>query len=233
MNKVVSFKKEIIFKTNIDEITSIALEHSIKPFDGQLISGSFLVNGEYRITDTSLNTEVFHYELPFDITLDEKYCLDDVCVDIDDFYYEIVNENVLAIYIEVVIDGLKEREIIEEHIVSQDFVVDHILDDMEEDMGILDDVDEDILEERDEDMDEVKEEVKKKDMVSNMSIFDMVGDKETYMTYKVYIIRDGDSIEGVMQRYGVTREELGFYNDLNDVKIGDKLIIPSIYHEQN
>ena len=61
------------------------------------------------------------------------------------------------------------------------------------------------------------------------SIFpDTVESNETYTTYKVYIIRENDTIEMIMQNYGITRDLLEQYNDLNEIKIGDKLIIPSI-----
>ena len=47
-----------------------------------------------------------------------------------------------------------------------------------------------------------------------------------YTTYRVYILREDDHLETVMQKYGVTREQLEEYNQLGDLKIGDKLIIP-------
>ena len=54
-------------------------------------------------------------------------------------------------------------------------------------------------------------------------------DSEVYVTYNVYIIRDGDSIEKIIEKYGVTEEELKKYNDLNNLQLGDKLIIPALY----
>ena len=73
MKKIIPFKKEIIFKTNLAEITSISLEHSLKKQGDHLIAGSFSLNGEYKITDTSTNTEVFSYDLPFDIHIDDGF----------------------------------------------------------------------------------------------------------------------------------------------------------------
>ena len=35
-----------------------------------------------------------------------------------------------------------------------------------------------------------------------------------------------DTIESIMSKYNITREELSEYNELQEVKIGDKLIIP-------
>ena len=52
---------------------------------------------------------------------------------------------------------------------------------------------------------------------------------ETYSTYKVCIIKENDTIESILLKYNITREVLEQYNDVSDIKIGDKLIIPAIY----
>ena len=65
------------------------------------------------------------------------------------------------------------------------------------------------------------------------SLFGTMDESETYMTYRVYIIREGDSIDNILARYEITKEELASYNDLNDIKLGDKLIIPAIYHAKS
>ena len=88
MKKIVPFKKEITFQTNVSEITSISLEHNLHLSDNNLITGNFNISGEYKIADTSVSTEIFNFELPFDINVDEKYDLANLVVDIDDFYYE-------------------------------------------------------------------------------------------------------------------------------------------------
>ena len=46
-------------------------------------------------------------------------------------------------------------------------------------------------------------------------------------------ITKSDTIESIVINYGITRELLEQYNDISDVKIGDKLIIPSIFNEKN
>ena len=95
MDKIIPFKKDIIFKTNLSEITSISLEHNLNKEGISEISGNFVISGQYKIADTSVDVEDFSYELPFSINLDEKYILDKAEIDIDDFYYEIVNDSVL------------------------------------------------------------------------------------------------------------------------------------------
>lgn len=236
MKKIIPFKKEIIFKTNLAEITSISLEHSLKKQGEHLIAGTFSLNGEYKITDTSTNTETFSYDLPFDIHIDEHYLLDHCIVDIDDFYYEIVNENVLAVSIDVKVDKLEEKPLMEEKPTMeerQEPIFEQITPIKEE---TLEEVKEKLeKEEREEVTVKVEEKEEKIEAIdtTRTSLFGNMDESETYMTYRVYIIREGDSIDNILTRYGITKEELASYNDLSDVKLGDKLIIPAIYHAES
>ena len=107
MKKIIPFKKDIIFNTSLSEITSISLEHTLK-IDDQLVTGNFILSGEYKIADDSINIEKFSYDLPFNINFDDKYKLTKAVVDINDFYYEIINENILSINIEAFVDNVEE-----------------------------------------------------------------------------------------------------------------------------
>ena len=49
---------------------------------------------------------------------------------------------------------------------------------------------------------------------------------ETYATYSVYILREDDNLEEVIAKYKTNREILAEYNDLDNLKVGSKLIIP-------
>ena len=51
--------------------------------------------------------------------------------------------------------------------------------------------------------------------------------EETFTTYSVYIFRREDTLDKVLDKYKITREELCEYNDLDNLEIGSKLIIPS------
>ena len=51
---------------------------------------------------------------------------------------------------------------------------------------------------------------------------------ETYSTYSVYILREDDNLEEVMAKYNTNREVLSEYNDLDNLKVGAKLIIPTM-----
>ena len=53
-----------------------------------------------------------------------------------------------------------------------------------------------------------------------------VNTEEVYSSYSVYIVREGDTIEQILSKYEITKEILEDYNDLTEIKLGDKIIIP-------
>lgn len=228
MKKTVPFKRDLTFKTNLSEITSISLEHTLHKEDNNLITGKFILTGDYKIADSSINTESFNFELPFDINIDDKYITDNVFIDIDDFYYEIVDSKILSINIDVLIDKLEEKPLIKEIIEQPEMVLD-----IEEENDDMDEEKIDIKEERcveDEfPFKEIEEKVPVSEEIDSKSIFDNFSDtKENYATYRVYIVRENDTIDTIIQKYSMTREELEMYNDLSEIKMGDKLILPNI-----
>lgn len=231
MKKIVPFKKDMLFNSNVSEITSISLEHDLKVQEGNTIGGNFIINGEYKMSDSSFNTEPFNFELPCNINLDERYILDNVIVDIDDFYYEVVNSNILEVNIDVLIDKLDEKEL-EENILNEIKMPSAEMPELEEvreestmEEEINDVVENDNLSDRC---------IEEEDLSSVTSIFDNFNDDlETYQAYKVYIVREGDTLENIIQKYGVSKEYLEQYNDLNEINLGDKIIIPDFKHEKD
>ena len=245
MKKLVPFKKEIIFKSNLSEITSISLEHSLNITDEHLISGEFIISGDYRMNDDSINTEDFLFNIPFDIHMDEKYILERATIDINDFYYEIINSKVLEVNIEVSIDKLEEKSLMEDlEEIEVELVDEPIVEYDLNDHRCVEEVDVNMQEEIKEgiyEMENMKDEIKEQkgekiadhrciedEKIEVKSLFDNVTGEEEYATYKVCIVRDGDSMESIMMRYSVSKEQMELYNDLSDIKIGDKLIIPSV-----
>ena len=191
MKKIVPFKKELFFKDNIAEVTSISLEHSLHKENNNII-GEFYINGEYKVTNVSNSVDLFDFNIPFEITLDEKYDTKNAVVDIDDFYYEIFDSNVLLINVEVRIDKLEEiREII----------------DFEEEPMIFK-----------EEIKKVKEYFPEEEEIKTTN--------SEYVTYKVYIVKENDTLETILETYKVDKEELSKYNVLDSIKLGDKIIIP-------
>lgn len=226
MKKTVPFKRDLTFKTNLSEITSISLEHTLHMEKNNLITGKFILTGDYKIADSSTNTEKFNFELPFDINIDDKYITDNVFVDIDDFYYEIVDSKILSINIDVLIDKLEEKPLIKEIIEQPEMVLDI---ESEEEKVDIEKVEEERCIEDEFPFKEIEEKVPVSEEIDNKSIFDNFSSAvENYSTYRVYIVRENDTIDTITQKYSMTREELEMYNDLSEIKMGDKLILPSI-----
>lgn len=220
MRKIIPFKKEIKFDNNLYEITSISLEHTLHR-DDRNIEGSFIISGEYRITESSSNTLEFYYDLPFAIDIDDKYNIDNVDIDINDFYYEILDNKYLVINIEVKLDHIEE--ILMER--KEDVM------DINETEEVPACVEEDIIEPEEERVfkeQTIKEEKSKEIKIEEVKSLFSNMDNDNYVTYKVYIVRETDSIESIINKYQVTKEDIELYNDISEIKIGDKIIIPYV-----
>ena len=50
---------------------------------------------------------------------------------------------------------------------------------------------------------------------------------ETFSSYSVYIIRENETVQSLIEKYKTTKEELENYNDLSNITIGSKIIIPT------
>lgn len=206
MKKIIPIKKQLEFKTNINEITSISLENTLHN-NNKIIQGDLIVSGTYKITEQSVNTEKFEHKIPVDIEIDEKYVINEATIDIYDFYYEIVNNNTLEINIEIIIDNIVEKpeekkedpmEIKEERCIEQEGTKE--------------------IEEKEE---------KKEQEEQNKTIFDTIlDDEEDNSTYYIYIVRENDTLETIMTKYNISKEKLEEYNNLEEIKLGDKIIIP-------
>lgn len=229
MKNIIPFKKDVIFKTNLSEITSISLENTLNLKD-DTISGDFIISGDYKVSDKSTSVEPFELNIPFEIVLDDRFDTKKATIDIDDFYYEIENNNVLSISIDVLVDHLSEKPIVELEDLVDVTPVRVVLDSEEDNMeneNIF--MEESNIEERCIEPEELP--VKKEDMEEKInSLFSSNSfDSERYVTYNIFIIRDGDTLDSIMEKYNITKEELEKYNDLSNLQLGDKLIIPNSY----
>lgn len=254
MKQIIPFVKDISFNTRVSEITSIALEHNLQMENGDSLVGSFEVSGNYKINDVSVNEENFNYDIPFDITLDDKYDATKVTIDIDDFYYEIINDAILRVHIDVLADNLvyapkeePKEEIREENVlepvVKEEILIEEALTDEKSERG------EEVPEEREmpklsdqiiEMPEEVKEEIKEipraqeniTEEIKNSLAANFLADDEKYVTYKVHIVRENETIETIKETYNVTIEEIEKYNAIDNIMIGTKLLIPTSSNEQ-
>ena len=253
MKQIIPFKKELLFKTKVSEITSISLEHTLSLKDDDLISGEFHITGDYKMTEGSINREKFNFKLPFDIALDSRYNIDTIIIDIDNFYYEIVNNEALQVNIDVYVEGEK----IEEAIIEKEEVLEPTKYEEEkiEAFSTSKEEREEVVDDRkqlDKIKDLFKEEYKPAVEVSKpepiilnlektskveentdleFNLASNIDTNETYATYYVYIVKEEDNLEKILERYSVTKENVAYYNDLDNVKPGTKLIIPSNCNE--
>lgn len=232
MKKIISFKKELLFKTKVCEITSISLEHIIKTQDDDLISGEFLINGEYKMTEGSINREKYDFKLPFDIALNSNYDTQSIRLDIDDFHYEILNNEILKVNIDLLIEG-NEKEILPEPI--KELKKEELFDE-EERKNIMKEEIENEFENIENSVlnveNNIKEVISNDDIVNNnininTNIFDNINENETYSTYYVYIVKEDDTIDKILDKYGITKEDLENYNNIESIKPFDKIVIPT------
>jgi len=205
MKQIVPFTKNISFDTNVDEVTSISLDKRDLETKDNNISGVFDLYLEYKENDVSVDTLKYNTSIPFDINIGDRYILDNVKVDIDDFYYDI-DGNDVVLHIDVLVDNLEEDDrVIEEKVpIHVEEVIDKI-DDRE------------VFEEENEIIEDV-----------TFPIYETFDPKsETYVTYNVHIVREDDTIDSICNKYGVTKEDLSNYNDISTIKMGDKLVVPT------
>ncbi|MDD6879614.1 MAG: LysM peptidoglycan-binding domain-containing protein [bacterium] len=246
MRKMVPFTKEIKFKTMISKITSISLEHTLSVDDNNTISGYFILEGSYKMTQASQIDEEFSYKIPVEIQIDDKYDTKDIILDIDDFTYEVLNEETLKLNISLCIDKLEEKEEIlkigeiedeKDEILKIDETEDEKKLGGERAVEILDNLFMDTSESIDlqipkkneqENVDNEEQSTSSLDDNNTVgSLFSSFKDNiETFKAYSVYIVKESDTIDSIMKKYGVDKEMLEEYNNLSEINIGSKIIIP-------
>ncbi len=251
MKQIIPFKKDLPFKTKVSDITSISLERKIEILDGGIVTGTFYITGDYKMNEGSINREKFSFDLPFDITLDPRYDVNSVKADIEDFYYDVINEDTLKVNIDLYIEAeyLPDTSL-DNNILTEKDKSDNEMNDVqkedepvEEDRNIMMESksdsknDENIEIEKDKEV--TSEKINNDDATMNDSdierndvddfandLFSNLDNTETYTTYYVYIVKEEDTIDKIISLYGVTKEDIENYNDITSIKPGDKVIIP-------
>lgn len=242
MKQIVPFKKELPFKTKVSEITSISLEREINVLEDAVITGVFHITGDYKMNEGSINREEFSFDLPFDITLDPRYDIDSVKSDIEDFYYDVINEDTLKVNIDLYIEAEYKEEtplVVEEEqeevrttaeeIPLENTPIQKISGTLEKEEKIMENIkEEDVVENTKEEKitSSTTKEERDDDGITASDLFSNLDDTETYSTYYVYIVKEEDTIDKILVKYGITKEELESYNDITGIKPGDKVIIP-------
>ena len=238
MNLIIPFTKDIKFNSNISEIVSISLEHDYTVNDSEIL-GNFIISGDYKTHEVSVNKEHFEYVLPFSADLTTRIDRESVDFSIEDFTYEIKNNDTLEVRIEYSINALEDKLEIKEEIIDEEPLFERVEEDVTlEDM--LDTIDEEEVRDTTE---EVKKEGTDKEDTMDTEVVEEreVGEEEkntiidsinesddAFVTYHIHIMKETDTIDTVCTKYNTTSSILSEYNDLSTVAIGDKLIIPDI-----
>lgn len=262
-------KKELLFKNNIKNITSISLDSEYKVNNKEIL-GNFLITGDYKIHEVSINREKFNFKIPFKHELDNDIEEKSVKLEITNFEYD-YNKDELIVNIEYDIIGdrkdvliFDDEQSLDEFLSSREVeVVDTRIEDIKkeiskekckdkeedkntkEEQEVIELLNKDTSsEERNEDTIENKlnlelkeenknidilkveerEEIKTDEIINNVVKID-----DAYVTYKVYTINSNETLESIVIKYHTTIDELKEYNDLNNLSINDKIIIP--YYE--
>ena len=225
MNSIIPFKKNIIFKTKINEITDISLTHDYKILD-DIIEGEFYLSGTYKITEASLVNEEYYYNIPFSIALSDRINKDTINLKLESFDYK-VDGDTLSLSVNLDMEA-EEKE--EDRNLLDNF--NDFKDDLVEKLG---------LDKKEEENVVVNEKVDKKvevkesnTEISNDTINGLLSnldDKSSYITYKVHIVRNGDTIETISDKYNVSIDNIKEYNNVETINVGDKILVPFIYNE--
>lgn len=306
MKKTLSFEKDLTFQTMIGEVTTISFEEDLKFVDKSSVLGNFYVSGQYKMTEASTILEDFSYSIPIEIATIENYDLETTNISVENFTYEVVDDDILRCKIDILIEGReevniseneeikieelnREEQVLESETIKKEDAVDINLAEIEEKArniekeelnknddrdcdGELESEEEDLPikeptkttetkeeksektigtvekeqikevmnEAKREEIDENETSVEKEELVMKEnkktlkvnSLFASLGDEsDTFTTYSVYIMRENDSLEKVMDKYKIKKEDLEMYNDLSTIELNSKVIIPTKNNE--
>lgn len=237
MDIKIPFESIVDFKTNVYEITKISLEHEYTVND-EYILGNFIVSGEYKSHEISINKEEFSFVLPFQVEILKDVDINTIEFDIEDFTYELIDNARLKINIEYSINGKLSEISIEYERLDDEIITDHFdlteLCDVEENEENLlleesielmpENIPEVIEKEKEDTMKienrEITEEIKN-DILSNINI-----QEEDYVTYHIHIVKENENIESICKKYNISSLMVSEYNDISELNEGDKILIP-------
>ena len=240
MSEAFVVERDFLFKDSIFEITSISVEHD-EDINGSNLEGDFIISGDYRLHEISINKEDFSFKLPFTYEIRSNVNLDTVNLEITDFTYELNNNDELHVHIEYIVSG--EQSLIE---FADEKDLDEFLNktdaevvDLTEDEPRFKEVSkEEILnipaedskkEEKKESKKEIKED--KPSEISTNNIIGSINADETYVKYHVHTVMQNDTLEGILDKYKITLTDLKKYNTFEALEVNMKLVIPE--NEEN
>lgn len=232
MKKSLKIEKELLFKNNIKEITSISLDSDYKVEENKVV-GNFIIDGEYKIHEVSINKEKFDFKIPFKVELDSDVDEETVKLEIIDFVYDHKKDELLVNIEYEIVGDKKEIIIFEDKEALDEFLMNREVEVISDNCEV-----EELLNKKEEvidnaslntevvtDIRNTEEDVIKPDEV----IKTLDKPKDNFITYQIYKIKENDTLEGIVLKYKTTIDELKEYNDLSSLNINDKIIIP--YYE--
>ncbi|MBQ6285922.1 MAG: LysM peptidoglycan-binding domain-containing protein [Bacilli bacterium] len=208
MKQIIPLKKDILFKSKIGSLSNLNLDHDYKIND-DIVNGTVALSGTYKMTEASVVEDDFFYTIPFSIAISDRIKKDTIQIEIEDFKYEI-EKDILKVNIEL-------------ELTCEENETEEVKDDVSD---YLDEYFKDENNNLTEEVKEVKTELDVDNEITNITN-NVIETNDKYYTYKIYIVRENDTVESICSKYNITYEELKEYNDLNEINIGDKIIIPS------
>lgn len=213
----------------ISKVIDISLTHDYKIMDN-VIEGDFLLSGTYKMTEASVVNEEFIYNIPFSIAISEEVNKETINLVLHDFKYEIKGD-VMTIKVELDMSCEEKKTEINEFEFKKNVFE---YDEEKYKQEIEKSIDEIIEEHVDRDLDVLgneKDTEKEEAKESIISLTNKVKNSNDTVTYKVYIVRENDTIDAIASKYNVTINDLNDYNEIDTISIGDKIVIPYVKNE--
>lgn len=234
MNEKIPFKKDIIFKSIIGEITDITLNHDYL-IKNDTVEGVFYLSGKYKMTEASVIEEEFFYNIPFSIAISERIDKDTINLTLDSFDYKINKDTLtLNLNLNMAFDNVVEDAVISKNQVGDINYFERGAD--EEIKTKFDDIEnENKIEIEDSEVGDVnivnEENIITSKETNNILDFTKNNIGDNYTSYKVVMMRDDMSLENILTKYDVNIEDIKNINNTDNIKVGDKIIIPIIKNE--
>ena len=219
MNITIPFSKDIPFKSKIAEICSISLEEDVSINEKELL-GDFIISGDYKNLDINVDTMPFNFVVPFSVELEKDIDLNTLKYEIYDFKYDVINEDSLKVLIsfhveaDVLVD--KHANLFEKPL-EDDLITEEQIN---EDENIVRDNNFDNINlDNQEESNDIREE-NKVNIISSHEL------EDDYITYHIHMVKINETIESISSEYKIDKDELIELNDITNINVGDKLIIP-------
>ena len=217
MNEAHVLDKEFLFKSSIYEITSISIEDNYD-INGSKIEGEFIISGDYRLHEISINKEDFCFKLPYTHELPSNINLDTVELEITDFNYEFNNNDELKVHVEYILTAEEGIKLFESEAELNKFLDDN-------DAEIID-LKENTRAQNEVLLPETKEETEIPSKIDENMILGSINEEEKYVKYHIHTVTMNDSIESITKEYNISLNTLKKYNTFENLELNMKLLIP-------